>query len=161
MWYWQQSVCVWQILESDSRDRKQKNGSGGAFFVPPKLLSSRASLIKATEIYFTFLIPLIPVLEFRLITFEEELRGEENKEEHLWQKNSDTFDYFTACSTTWVTAACQLNVSIMLALRQLYVSIMLALYWLYLSIMLALCQLYVGIMLALRKHYISFMLALW
>lgn len=52
-------------------------------FVLPKHLSSRASLIKALQICFTLLVSLIPVLEFRLITFEEELRGEDNKEEHL------------------------------------------------------------------------------
>lgn len=52
-------------------------------FVLWKLLSSWASLIKALQIYFTLLVSLIPVLELRLITFEEELRGEDNKEEHL------------------------------------------------------------------------------
>lgn len=71
-------AAAWRVTES------KKNRSGEAFcalkfFFHRKPLSSK--LFKSISPSLS--LSPTPVLEFRLMTFEEELRGEDNKEEHL------------------------------------------------------------------------------
>lgn len=71
--------CLTNLRERQPGQRAKEKRSGEAFCAFEKLLSSRASLIKAPRVY----LALLDSWNFRMITFEERLGGEDNEEEHL------------------------------------------------------------------------------